>query len=368
MGLFGNTSNIWFNGQTGSLVYLNGNLLWSSSISSPVESSALYEFTTFTFTTANTFGRTGPTIQNLRAFYTSSASWASNTSYFTTASFGIQLWTVPEDGIYEIEAAGAGGAPNETVAGGKGAVIRGRASLTKGEKLKILVGQSAAVARSGGGGDRLYKSSAGGGGTFVVKNTGLTNVVADVVIVAGGGGGTGSTTVDPQANGQTTTFGGRARRNNLNAGGAGGVGGRGGSIGNATANGAGGGLLTQGVTSSLASGDSFNNGGFGGAINTTYAPQGGGFGGGGAPNNGLFTRMSGGGGFSGGGASNTGGDGTADETNMCGGGGGSYIQSGITDVATSNGLYETLSNFSGSAITNLNLYNSGSGYVKITKI
>ena len=363
MSLFGNASNIWFNGQTGSLVYLNGNLLWSSSVSAPVQSSALYEFTTFTFTNAGTFGRTGPTIQNLRAFYTSSASWASNTSYFTTASAGIQLWTVPDDGTYEIEAAGAGGTPNETVAGGKGAIIKGRVQLTKGEKLKILVGQYGSYASG-----RLYRSSAGGGGTFVVKNTGLTNVVADVVIVAGGGGGTGSTTVDAQANGQTTTSGGRARRNNANAGGAGGIGGRGGAIGNASANGAGGGLLTQGATSSLASGDSFNSGGVGGSINAQYAPQGGGFGGGGAPNNGAFARMAGGGGFSGGGASNTGGDGTTDETNMCGGGGGSYIQSGITNVATSNGLYETLSDFSGSAITNLNQYNSGSGYVKITKI
>jgi hypothetical protein len=340
-----------------SIIFENG-----YSIYKPVVVSGLYEFTTFTFTTAGTTGRTGPTIQNLRMFYTSSASWAANTNYFTTASSGIQLWTVPETGTYRIEAAGAGGAPNEVVAGGKGAIIRGDVQLTQGEKLKILVGQSASVASG-----RLYRSSAGGGGTFVVKNTALTNVVADIVIVAGGGGGTGSSPVDPQSNGLTTTSGGQARSNNSNAGGAGGTGGNGGANGNASVNGPGGGFLTAGaLTSSPAMGLSFLSGGLGGATNTTYAPQGGGFGGGGAPNNGDLNRFAGGGGFSGGGSSNT--LGSAAQSNAGGGGGGSYIQSGITNVATSNGLYEATSSFSGSAITNLGLYNSGSGYVKITKL
>ena len=35
---------------------------------------------------------------------------------------------------------------------------------------------------------------------------------------------------------------------------------------------------------------------------------------------------------------------------------------------TINGLYENLSTFSGSAITNIDAYNSGSGYIKITKL
>jgi len=39
MSLFGNASNIWFNGQTGSLAYLNGNLLWSSSFTQSVSPS-----------------------------------------------------------------------------------------------------------------------------------------------------------------------------------------------------------------------------------------------------------------------------------------------------------------------------------------
>ena len=49
------------------------------------------------------------------------------------------------------------------------------------------------------------------------------------------------------------------------------------------------------------------------------------------------------------------------------GGGGSYISSSAINVATADGNYETLSTFSGSAITTIG-YNSGSGYVKITKL
>jgi hypothetical protein len=364
MSLLSTASNLFINGNPVSLAYLNGNQIFSSSLADVIEGDSLYDFTTFTFTTADTTGRTGPTIQSLRAFYTGSASWASDTEYFTTASSGIQLWTVPETATYTIEAAGAGGAPNETIAGGKAAIIKGDVQLTKGEKLQILVGQ---IARPNP--NRIYRHSPGGGGTFIVKNTGLPNEITDIIIVAGGGGGSGSTTIDPEANGQTKPSGGRARRNNLNAGGTGGINGNGGNIGTATANGPGGGFLTDGAASSNAQGLSFLNGGLGGVINTTWNLEGGGFGGGGSPNNGRFTRMSGGGGFSGGGASNTGGDGDLfDETNMSGGGGGSYIQSGITNVATSDGNYDSLTSFSGSAITNLGLYSSGSGYVKITKL
>lgn len=358
MSLFENTSNIWVNGNSGSSAYLNGTLIWSASI---VNQSVLYEFTSFTFTNVNTSGRTGPTIQNLRGAYSGSASWASNNAYFSTASAGIQLWTVPESATYEIEVAGAGGAPNESTAGGKGVIIKGRVSLTQGEKIQILVGQTGSVASG-----RLYRSSAGGGGSFVVKYTGVTNVVADILIVAGGGAGAGSSPVDAQANGQTTTSGGQARASNINQGGAGGTNGSGGATGNASSNGPGGGFLTNGSTSNGAEGRSFISGGLGGNVNSTYAPQGGGFGGGGAPNNGDLNRFAGGGGFSGGGASNT--LGSTAQSNAGGGGGGSYIQSGITDISTSNGLYAASSSFSGSNITNLNKYNSGSGYVTITKL
>jgi hypothetical protein len=277
-----------------------------------------YEFTNFTFTTGGVSGREGPNLSTLLTSYnTVSNSWLLNTENFDMITNGYQLWTVPETGIYRITARGAQGAPTEAAAGGRGAIIRGDFSLTAGEKLQILVGQTANIAAP-----RLYRSSAGGGGSFVVKYTGNTNIIDDILVIAGGGGGTGSNPIDPQCDAQTGTSGGQARRNNVNAGGAGGTNGAGGNIGNASANGAGGGFLTNGQVSSSASGLSFLNGCLGGAINSTYAPQGGGFGGGGAPNNGDLNRFSGGGGFSGGGASNT--LGSTAESNTGGGGGGSY--------------------------------------------
>jgi hypothetical protein len=300
----------------------------------------------FTFTSAGLTGRTGPSLaQLLDSYNTTDNPWLLDDSQFSMITNGYQLWTVPSSGSYRIIAAGAQGAPTEASAGGRGAIMAGTFDLIAGEQIQIVVGQTASVANL-----RRYRSSAGGGGSFVVRYTGVTNTVNDILVIAGGGGGTGSTTIDPQGDAQIGNAGGRARRNDANAGGTGGVDGSGGNIGNASANGAGGGFLTDGATSSSASGLSFLNGALGGAINSTYAPDGGGFGGGGAPNNGAFSRMSGGGGYSGGGASNTGGDGTFDETNMCGGGGGS-----INNGADQNNLSGSSGRY-------------GSGYVSIERL
>jgi hypothetical protein len=237
---------------------------------------------------------------------------------------GIQLWTVPLTGTYQITARGAQGSPIESDAGGRGAIISGEFNLTVGDKLQILVGQIARPRLN-----RIYRSSPGGGGSFVVKYTNETNVIEDILLIAGGGGGTGSSPIDPQSDAQIGTAGGRARRNNFNFGGTGGIDGNGGNTGNATANGPGGGFLTNGAISSNAQGLSFLNGGLGGVINTTWNLEGGGFGGGGSPNNGDLNRFSGGGGFSGGGASNTGG--SVPESNIGGGGGSSY-NSGLNQI------------------------------------
>jgi hypothetical protein len=280
--------------------------------------SGLYSFTSFTFTTGGITGRTGPSkAQLLSSYDTATYSWLNNTDYFNMLTNGIQLWTVPTTGTYRIVAKGAQGTPTSGTAGGRGAIIQGDFSLTQGEKIQILVGQTASYAAV-----RLYRSSAGGGGTFVVKYTGITNVVNDILVIAGGGGGTGSSPIDSQADAQTGTTGGTARASNIQQGGTGGTNGNGGNIGNATLNGAGGGFLTDGAASGGAQGLSFLNGGIGGNINATYAPQGGGFGGGGAPNNGDLNRFAGGGGYSGGGASNT--LGSASQSNAGGGGGASY--------------------------------------------
>lgn len=102
---------------------------------------------------------------------------------------GIQKWTVPHTGTYQIEALGASGA-NGTCAkinhshgwqvGGLGAKMKGKFDLTKGIVLKILVGQSGRTSTQFG--DR---PGGGGGGTFVMlfNNTPL--------VISGGGGGGG---------------------------------------------------------------------------------------------------------------------------------------------------------------------------------
>jgi len=282
------------------------------------EDSPGYDFTSFTFTTGDTTGRTGPDLPTLLSSYDTEANtWLLDTNNFNMITNGYQLWTVPQTGTYRITARGAQGAPIEAAAGGRGAIITGDFELSVGEKLQILVGQ---IARPKA--DRVYRSSPGGGGSFVVRYTGTTNIVDDILIVAGGGGGTGSDPIDPECDAQTGTAGGRARRNNANFGGAGGVDGNGGLTGNASANGPGGGFLTDGAASTNAQGLSFLNGGLGGDISTSWNLEGGGFGGGGSPRNGDLNRFSGGGGFSGGGASNTGG--SEAESNIGGGGGGSY--------------------------------------------
>lgn len=302
----------------------------------PIPAFAGYNFSSFVFTSGGISGRTGPSLAQLQSAYDTGANpWLLDTDYFDMITNGIQLWTVPETGTYRITAKGAQGAPYEETAGGRGAIISGEFSLTGGEKIQILVGQTSSVASG-----RLYRSSAGGGGSFVVKYTGITNIVDDILVIAGGGGGTGSSPIQPQSDGQTGPSGGRARLNTFNYGGAGGTDGRGGSVGTATANGPGGGFLTNGSTSSNAHGLSFLNGGLGGNTNTTYAPTGGGFGGGGAPNNGDFNRYSGGGGYSGGGASNAG-DSVA-QSNIGGGGGGSYnAGANATALGGDDGNYGT---------------------------
>lgn len=96
-----------------------------------------------------------------------------------TLSSGIQIWTVPHTGQYRIEAIGAAGGygkDSDKRFRGRGTRIIGTFDLSKGEVVKILVGQEGWI-------DLRYSSSGGGGGSFVVtkNNTPL--------VIAGGGGG-----------------------------------------------------------------------------------------------------------------------------------------------------------------------------------
>jgi hypothetical protein len=345
---------------------------------------ALYDFSSFTFTSANISGSTPPTLQQLRAAYTGSVSgsvFAGNPLYFTTGSFrGYQIWTVPATATYEIEAAGARSGiaiypTNTPKTFWGGAIIRGRYNLTQGQKIVMVVGQPALTPPTQ---NNSFNGPGGGGGTYIVLSGSNTPIIIAGGAGAGGAwsgdtatlrsGSNGATTMSGSfswggAPGGTGSLGGMSHRNNagvvsINSYDAGGGGGFLGSgfnglavVANTTnANTGGGGLA-------------FLSGSTGGVAASSFAGQAtaGGFGGGGG---GTPIAGAGGGGYSGGAGSYR----TTSTATDGGGGGGSFVGLGVSALATSNGLYENLSTFSGSAITNLNAYNSGSGYIRITKL
>ncbi len=265
----------------------------------------------FNFSTGGATGRLGPTQGQLDAAYA-----GTNLDGNVTSMAGIQLWTVPATGLYQIQAFGAQGGD----VGGLGASISGEFNLTAGEVLQILVGQAGSTMDNSHG--------SGGGGSFVV-----TQIGNNPLVVAGGGGGHGKGI--PGINGFSDGAVGTAGQSPTNVGGGfgdgpGGINGGGGAAasgtngGTATTNGdpssgstwasGGGGFLTNGGNyrnNTLQGGQAFVNGGVGGEAGPgTNAP--GGFGGGG----GAGDRGAGGGGYSGGGG--------ATDNNEGGGGGGSF--------------------------------------------
>ena len=305
------------------MLLLSSNLLFIE----PAQAS-LYAFTSHTFTNCSTTGASGPSQASCRSAY--STTWDDNNSYFTVTS-GIQSWVAPATATYIITAAGATGVAYTKVKS-VGAVVRAKISLTQGSAYKILIGQSGSTAGCLSGG--------GGGGTFFSTSSNSP------LIVAGGGGGALDTGVPStnSANGQTTTSGGSAS-DGSGAGGSSGSGGNGSSSGWGSG---GGGFTGNGGNSAQGSstgGSSFTNGGTGGNSTSGYSAFGG-FGGGGGTH-GCSGGGGGGGGYSGGGGS------TQNNATSIGGGGGSFIVSGATNIATSNGSYAG----SSSGITNLNQYN-----------
>lgn len=321
-----------------------GALLFS--LISPVDAQAvpLYKFSSHTFTNCGATGRSGPTLNQCKTAY-AAASWSTNSSYLNVSG-GIESWTAPSTGLYQITAAGADGV-GAGIARGLGAIIQATVTLNKGSVYRILVGQAGSNGTGGSGG--------GGGGTF------FTDAANNPIVVAGGGGGAtndlGSATT---ANGQTTTSGANSSDGLI----AGGTSGNGGASGTWTGGGAG---LT-GNSSQPSSGGtypgyalSFVNGGTGGPTQNTAF---GGFGGGGGTH-GNTGGGGGGGGYSGG----AGGPNYTLAYN--GGGGGSYVIAGATNIATSNGSYAG----SSAGITNLNQYNGtyasstiSHGYLTITNL
>jgi len=309
------------------------------SASSFAGSQALYSVAsnTHTFTTCGQTGRQGPTQAQMRAAY--STTW--DETYLTQGAFqGYQDWVVPVSGIYEFTASGASGFDGSGSGGvGRGAIVKGRVTLTKGEIITIAVGQvgnSSSNAPWGGS----------GGGTFVVRKTGN-----EPLFVAGGGSAEAFSTVG--RDGVLTQLGGRSTNNAL-AGGAAGFGG----LATGGFSGAGGGFNSRGQNAADLGGGSFLDGL---TMSTTARVGGyGGFGGGGQSDGTNVGQSGGGGGYSGGAGARSG------VGQQAGGGGGSFIVPTATNVATSTGLYDGAGTFNGNAITNLSAYNTGEGSVVMT--
>ena len=157
--------------------------------------SELFPFTSHTFTSVGLTGKTGPSIIQLRGNY--NTGWDATDAYFNlyNSTTGFQLFTIPDDGTYLIDAKGAEGGRNITgPAGytdlkspGQGAHVSAKFYLTKGTQIVMIVGQTPTTMASynkpyGGG---------GGGATWVLK-PGAFTLSNDVYLVAGAGGGAGT--------------------------------------------------------------------------------------------------------------------------------------------------------------------------------
>ena len=312
---------------------------------------ALYEMTndSHTFTTCGQTGRVGPNAQQILNGY--STSW--HGTYLTRGSFdGYQDWVVPVSGVYEFEVAGASGYDgNGAGTTGRGAIVKGRVELTKNEVITIAVGQVGAAPLSG----TIYGGSSGG--SFVVRKS--SN---QPLFVAGGG----SAKVDATGAGREGKDGELTIRGGLGRYGStvGGDDGFGAPSDRFSRVGGGGGFFSRGgdsQTTAEKGGGAFIDG-LTAQDNTPLVGGDGGFGGGASSDANRSGQSGGAGGYSGGASSGT------QSGDYTGGGGGSFITPAAINVATSNGTYEDLSTFNGSAITNLNSYNTGEGSVAVSLI
>ncbi|KAL9978256.1 hypothetical protein ACROYT_G015754 [Oculina patagonica] len=257
------------------------------------------------FTNLGASGRNGPT--SLGNHYT-----GQDHDGQVTLSGGIQRWTVPYTGKYQIEAVGAAGGydviPGSDKNRGRGARMTGTFNLSKGEIIQILVGQEGEI-------NTNHYSAGGGGGTFVVRGNNTP------LIIAGGGGGLQYLYTERHegCDANTTTAGNPGYKSW-----SGGKNGHGAQIADDGISGGGGGGFYSSGRSSTDFGGSKGNGGEGGkgflqggvGGRALFFNVDGGFGGGGGAQ-GYGRGGGGGGGYSGGSSGN-------DVHISCGGGGGSY--------------------------------------------
>ena len=260
---------------------------------------------TYSFATCGVTGSVGPTQAQVNTFY---ATTNLNGSV-TISGQGIQQFTIPVSGPYQITAAGSAAGGTIGNYGHRGRIVQGEIFLTAGTVLKILVGQKGITGST---------STGGGGGTYV------STITNSAIIVAGGGGGycnipsvaTPSSDANYATNGSDYT--------GTSGGGTGGTNGNGGNGVSQWGGGGGGfnGNGTQGSSCANTGGMGFVNGGMGGGTCNNSV---GGFGGGGGTH-GNTGGGGGGGGYSGGGGSGQ------TPSSSTGGGGGSYQSPNMTNT------------------------------------
>ncbi|MBX3173688.1 MAG: fibronectin type III domain-containing protein [Gemmatimonadaceae bacterium] len=144
--------------------------------------------TEFTFTNCTQAGATGPSQAQCNTAYTGTALAGG-----VTVAGGIQTFTLPFTGRYEITAVGAQGANgNPLFVGGRGASMRGEFEFSQGTQLQLAVGQA-------GVGQGSNQNGGGGGGSFVVDMSNTPLLV--------GGGGAGARASSSQNGCDATTVG-----------------------------------------------------------------------------------------------------------------------------------------------------------------
>jgi hypothetical protein len=258
---------------------------------------------------------------------------------------GVQEWSPPLSGQYQINIYGAAGGGGKIGSGGSGAYLQIRVSLNAGETLSIVVGQKGADSNTAA----AYPGGAGGGGSFIYKNSDNSYIA----VAGGGGGGAGASaalfTSQTTANGKYDTTTGSSVTIMAGYFSPGGNSGAGGGISTRLVlyGGPGAGVNSDGVTSNNGQGKSRINGWIGGNASTCLYPASGGFGGGGgagceSASYNSYGWAGGGGGYSGGGAGGNGGQ----SDGQYGGGGGSY--------------------YTGTFLSGISGSNTGHGYVTIT--
>lgn len=264
----------------------------------------------FCFLTGGQEGRDGPDQNTLNAIYA-----GSSLAGQVTSNNGIQQWTVPASGLYEIEAYGAQGGGSLTRPGGQGARMKGEFLLTGGTQLNIVVGQTGLISS----GATPSGNRGGGGGSFVWNPA----QPAQPIIAAGGGGGS-NVSITGAGLGVDAVTGpnGTALADNNGTPGINGNGAMPGGAGFLTD--ASGGLATNG-TQPLAAVNGAT-GGEGYTLSSHYGGFGSGGGGGGSPS--TTYASGGGGGYSGGAGQN------ASPSESEGGGGGGSFNAGTNQDNT----------------------------------